>query len=210
VIKQAESLIKRVINYFSSKGSPFACFRISSLTQPKSFPYLLEQCGFQKKLEYEESVMVFKGRPLKDKLNPVVEIEEIEGEIDLFSEILITIFEMPVEWKKVIEEVILEFKRKGAKHYLGYVEGKPVGTISLASLMKTGNIFNVGTLREYRNRGIGTTLTLHAVMDSINIGNDLHTLQTEKGGNAERLYGKMGFEIDHTTSYFVKNLQDRK
>jgi len=53
--------------------------------------------------------------------------------------------------------------------------------------MKTGGIFIVGTLKEYRRRGVGTTLTVHVVMDSIKQGNNLHTLQAEKGGNAERL-----------------------
>lgn len=75
--------------------------------------------------------------------------------------------------------------------------------------MKTGGIFSVGTLKEYRRRGVGTTLTVHAVMDSIDEGNNLHTLQTAEGGYAERLYKKIGFVIDHTTSYFVKKFQGK-
>jgi ribosomal protein S18 acetylase RimI-like enzyme len=62
-------------------------------------------------------------------------------------------------------------------------------------------------LKEYRRRGIGTTLTSHAIMNSINEGNNLHTLQADKGGYAERLYEKIGFEIDHTASYFLKGFQ---
>jgi len=114
---------------------------------------------------------------------------------------------MPIEWKEGFDRLMLERKRKGGKCYLAYVEGKPVGICFFLSSMKTGGIFGVGTLKEYRKRGIGTTLTLHAVMDSINEGNDLHTLQAEKGGYAEQLYRKTGFEIDHTISYFVKKLQ---
>jgi hypothetical protein len=41
-------------------------------------------------------------------------------------------------------------------------------------------------------------------MESIKEGNDLHTLQTAKGGNAERLYKKVGFEVDHIVSWYVK------
>jgi len=202
---EAESLLSRVINYFSSKGFPFACFRISPLTHPRSFISLLEHYGFERKPEQEQSVMVFQGKLLEDKLNPAVKVKEIsEDEIDLFDRLLITSFEMPIEWKEVFDRINLEWMRKGARHYLAYVEGKPVGTTTLISLMKTGGVFNVGTLKEFRGRGIGTTLTLHAVMDSINGGNDFHTLQAEKGGNAERLYRKIGFEIDHTISYFVK------
>jgi len=205
---EAENLLNRVLNYFSSKRFPFACFRISPLTRPRSFTSLLEHHGFERKPEHEQSVMVFKGKLLEDRLNRAINVKEIsEDEIDLFDRLLITSFEMPIEWKEVFDKINLEWMRKGAKHYLAYVEGKPVGTTTLISLMKTGGIFNVGTLKEYRRRGIGTTLTVHALMDSIDERNDLHTLQATKGGNAERLYQKIGFQIDHTISYFVKKLQ---
>ena len=149
--------------------------------------------------------MVFKGKLLEDKLSPAVKVKEIsEDEIDLFVRLLITGFEMPIEWKKVFDKLILEWMQKGAKHYLAYVEGKPVGTTTLFSLKKTGGIFNVGTLKDYRRRGIGTTLTVHALKESIEEGNDLHTLQTTKGGNTEQLYKEIGFTIDHIISYFVK------
>ncbi len=149
--------------------------------------------------------MVFKGKEVKGKLTPKVKVKDIsESEIDLFNKLLVTMFEMPIEWKEGFDRLMLERIRKGGKCYLAYVEGKPVGTCGLLSSMKTGCIYGVGTLKEYRRRGIGTTLTLRAVMDSINEGNDLHTLQAEKGGYAERLYRKTGFEIDHTISYFVK------
>jgi predicted GNAT family acetyltransferase len=72
--------------------------------------------------------------------------------------------------------------------------------------MKTGGVFNVGTLRAYRRRGIGTALTAHAVMDSIKEGNTFHVLYTEKQGNPERVYRKIGFRTDHTVVWFVKHL----
>ena len=87
---------------------------------------------------------------------------------------------------------------------MAYAEGKPIGTTTLFSLMKTGCILNVGTLKEYRKHGIGTTLTVKALLDSVDEGNDLHTLQAAKGGDAERLYQRIGFEINHTVAYFVK------
>jgi ribosomal protein S18 acetylase RimI-like enzyme len=101
---------------------------------------------------------------------------------------------------------MVNWMREGGEYYLGYVEGKPAGTSLLFSLMKTGGIFSVGTLKEYRRRGIATTLTLHAVRRSIEKGNDLHTLQTAKGGAGEQLYKKIGFVTDHTASWYIKKL----
>lgn len=205
---EAENLLNRVTEYFLSRGSSYACFRISPLTRPSWFTSLLEDNGFEKKSE--QSVMVFKGKRLEDKLNPDVEVKEIsKSEIDVYNRLLLTSFEMPIEWKEGLDKLIRIWIRKEWKCYLAYVEAKPAGTCALVSSLKTGGIFNVGTLKEYRRRGIGTTLTVHALMDSMNEGNDLHTLQTEKGGNAERLYKKIGFAIDHTISYFVKKFQGK-
>ena len=132
--------------------------------------------------------------------------EVSESETDIYNKLMLSIFEMPIEWKRGVDRLIIEAMRKGAKCYLGYVEGKPVGISGLFSFVKTGGIFNVGTLVEYRRRGIGTTLTLRAVWDSTKEGNTLHMLHTGKGGDAERLYRKIGFEIDHTIAWFVKKL----
>jgi ribosomal protein S18 acetylase RimI-like enzyme len=76
----------------------------------------------------------------------------------------------------------------------------------LFSSRKTGCILNVSTLKEYRRLGIGTELTMHVLSDSFKEGNDLHTLQADKGGDAERLYRKIGFKVDHSVSFFVKKL----
>jgi GNAT superfamily N-acetyltransferase len=200
---EAEDFLKTVIKHFSSKKLPFVCFRVSPLTRPTSFISLLELHGFQR--SSEQSIMVFKGKPPEDKLNPDVEIKEIpENELGTFSSLVSTIFEDPTEWKKANHKVLLELMRKGARYYLAYAGGKPIGTATLISLAKTGGIFAVGTLKEYRKRGIGTTLTIKALLDSVDAGNNLHALAAEKGGDAERLYQRIGFETDHTVAFFIK------
>lgn len=207
--KEAEELLNRVTKYFLSKGSTYICFRTSPLTRPKTFTSLLENNGFERKLE--ESVMVFKGKQLEDKPNPDVKVKEIsEREIDIYAELFLTNFEMPIEWKKGLSRLAHNWIKQGWKCYLAYVKEKPVGTCLLSSLRRTGGIFNVGALKECRGRGIGTTLTVCALMDSINEGNSLHFLETVRGGNAERLYKKIGFEINHTISYFVKEIHGEK
>ena len=96
--------------------------------------------------------------------------------------------------------------KQGWKFYLANIEEKPVGTCLLSSLHKTGGIFNLGTLKEYRRRGIGTALKLRALVDSTDEGNVLHTLETEKGAESERLYKEIVFEIKHSISYFAKKI----
>ena len=201
---EAEDLLNRVMQHFLSKRAPHVYFRITPLTRPKSFASFLEEQGFLK--ESEDLIMVFKGEHLENKLNPKVKVKGIsENEIDVFENLLLTIFEMPIEWREGIK-LMLNMIQKRGKNYLAYFDGKPVGTCSLFSLNGTGGLFNIGTLKEYRRQGIATTLTAHALFDSISRGDDLQTLQTLKGEKAEQLYKEIGFEIDHMVSWFVKKL----
>jgi ribosomal protein S18 acetylase RimI-like enzyme len=201
---EAEDLLDRVTKYFQSAGSGVVRFRITPLTRPRTFASLLESHGFEKK--GEESIMVFKRGQLEQKLSNKVEVREIsESEVDVADRVASAAFQFPTEWKREFDNFMLGSMQKGGRYFVGYIDGKPVGTSFLHSLIKTGAVFMVGTLEEYRKRGVATTLTAHAVMESKKQGNDLHTLQTAKGG-AEKLYKEVGFEVDHAASWYVKKL----
>ena len=205
--EEAESLLNRVTRYFLSRGVLSFGFRVSPLTRPESFVSLLEDRGYKR--EDEDSVMVFKGERPKDGPDTGVDVREIEeSQTDVFGEVSVTAYEMPPEWTQGFSKMDLQRMRRGGRHYLAYVEGKAVGTCALISSMKTGGIFGVGTLREYRGRGVATAMTLRAVKDSLDDGNTLHTLQTEKDGYPERLYKRMGFETDHTVAFFAKTVKE--
>ena len=126
-----------------------------------------------------------------------------------FVKLLFTIFDMPLAWKPGFAKILIERKRKGGKLFLARVGGHPAGIGGLLFTMNTGLIYGLGTLQEYRRMGVGTALTLRAIEESIKEGNDLHTLQVEKGGYAERFYGRLGFKSDHIFSYFVKDNVER-
>ncbi|MHA2380392.1 MAG: GNAT family N-acetyltransferase [Candidatus Thorarchaeota archaeon] len=98
--------------------------------------------------------------------------------------------------------------RIGVRCYLAYLDKEPVGTCALFSSVKTGEIFAVGTLEDHRGGAVGTTLTLHAIKDSIKEGNDLHTIRAEKGGYPEGLYKRLGFKADHTISFLVRRFNE--
>jgi GNAT superfamily N-acetyltransferase len=201
-----DSLLRAVTDYFLSKGVPTFSFRVSPLTRPKSFVNLLNDHGFG--MQDEDSVMVFRGELPGEGRDNAVDIREIEeGDIDVFSRVSVMAYEMPSEWKEGFDTLFRHRMRAGGRHYLAHVDGVPVGTCALISSMKTGGIFSVGTLERYRRKGVGTAMTLRAVRDSIDEGNTLHTLQAEKGGYAEQIYRKMGFETDCTIAYFAKTVK---
>ena len=202
---EAEDLLNRVTKHFQTAGSSVVRFRITPLTCPRTFASFLESHGFER--EGEESIMVFKEGRLEEKLNRQVDVRRIsESEVDVGNRIMLDVFEFPSVLKEEFAKFLLSWMQKKGRFFVGYVGGKPVGTSFLFSLMKIGGIFSVGTLSEFRKRGIGTTLTVHAVLESIKEGNDLHTLQTARGGDAEKLYKKIGFGVDHTISWYIKKL----
>lgn len=144
--------------------------------------------------------MVFKGRRLDDKLNPDVKVKEIsKREMDIWSRLLTTLFDMPNDLREQLDKLLLTWLKKGlkkgARFYLAYVKGKPVGTCTLFSLERSGGIFNVGTLKEYRRRGVGTTLTLTAVSDSINEGNGFIHCRPPKEEMQNDSTGKLGLSL---------------
>jgi GNAT superfamily N-acetyltransferase len=113
---EVEDLLNKVTGHFLSRGSPFVYFRISPLTRPRTFGSFLENHEFER--ESEDSVMVFNGKQVEDKLNPEVTVEKIsESEIETYSKLILTIFEMPVDWKKGLNKLLFEWIRKNAKLY---------------------------------------------------------------------------------------------
>ncbi|MCW4005554.1 MAG: GNAT family N-acetyltransferase [Candidatus Bathyarchaeota archaeon] len=197
-------LLEEVEEYFRLKGMSYACFRVSPLT-PNSFVSLLQQAGFEPK--GEQAVMVLQTKTLPKETDNGFTVKRVttDAEIEVFNNLLVSIFQMPPEWKSGFDDFTRDCLQNGWTFYLSYLQEKPVGTCALFSSKGIGGIFDVGTLITCRNRGIGTALTIQALKDSIAKGNKIHTLQTEKNSNAQKLYEKLGFTTDHTVQYYTKD-----
>lgn len=203
---RAEELLGEVTNFFSSRNFPYTCFRLTLLTRPRSFATLLEDRGFEAQLEM--SAMVYRRKQISLDQDPALTVNEVaERDLEPFVELLFAIFDMPVEWKAGFGRLFLSRIRKGGRLFLACIGRNPVGISGLLSAMNAGLIYGVGTLKEYRGKGVGTALTMHAVGESVKEGNNLHSLQAELGGYAEKFYGRLGFEADHTISYLVRHNQ---
>ena len=203
---EINDLLKGLSEFFISKKVPFISFMIEPFNHPKFLLSFLKSQGFRE--EIRQSVMVFKGVISEENFNSEIQIKQIsENEIDLFNKLLIRIYEMPSEWKSSFDQLTLERLRRGVKCYLAYHKGSPVGTCGLFSSRRTGEIFAVGTLEEYRGIGIASSMVLFAIRDSINMNNDLHTLRADVDDYPEKIYKKLGFKVDHLTSFFTKNIE---
>ncbi len=97
---------------------------------------------------------------------------------------------------RTIEEHMFQliYEHSEATHfYLAKVAGKAVSTLLSFVRDNTVGIYAVSTLEDYRNQGISSALTYHALADAKNYDCDLATLQATKMG--EGVYRKIGFKV---------------
>jgi ribosomal protein S18 acetylase RimI-like enzyme len=201
------TLITEIEELFRSKQVPFSCFRLTPLTQPATFASLLQDKDY--KVEGgKQSVMIRPQTNIPKSQSSPVQIRTVanDSDVDLFGQLMTQIFEMPPQWKASFDQFTKDCIAGGWQFYRAYLEGKAVGTCALFCSGGFGGIFDVGTLPECRGQGIGSALTLRAIADSVASGNGVLTLQAETGGNAERLYQKLGFTTDHTVQFYIKQV----
>ena len=85
--------------------------------------------------------------------------------------------------------------------YLGRLDTRPAGTCDLFEWARWGRIDSVVTRPDLRKRGVATTLIARAVTDSLTSSNSQTYLFTEPGGDAERLYRRLGFVAWHMNPF---------
>lgn len=205
---ETDKLIADVVTYYESIGLK-PCFGVSPATRPPNFADSLLGSGF--KLVLEEDAMVLEGESGNFKAVPDVNVVSSDGNLlDVWTDVNMKGFGIPV----VLRDAFLDmFRRasqyKGTKSYLGYFQGKPAGVCGLVSFNNVGGIFSVGTVPEYRRKGVATALLQRAITDSLSIGNNLLYLITTKGSDAERLYTSLGFQVAYAHQRYELQLQKR-
>lgn len=199
-----EYVVDEVIDFFTSRSFPYAYFRVSPCSHPETLVPTLEDRGFKE--QWEESIMIFEGEPKID-LSIGLEINTIsKQELAMWIDVAAEVFGVPSSEKEGYYEYVLEHLKRGGRCFLASLEGEPVGTSMLYSMNRVGSIFTVGTLTNYRRRGVGTAVTMHSVLQSMDDGNKIHTLQVGEGEYAEQLYQKLGFKTDHRITWYMKRL----
>jgi predicted GNAT family acetyltransferase len=89
--------------------------------------------------------------------------------------------------------------------YLAYVEGAPAATSTLFVNDRVAGIYYVGTLAQYRKRGLGAAVTRRCVTDGVRAGCDIASLQASPMGLP--VYERMGFRhVGYYRSYIPQEV----
>lgn len=80
-----------------------------------------------------------------------------------------------------------------ALHFLGLIDGQPVGALTLIHDGRVGGVYNVGTFPAHRGQGVATALLNHTLSVAHALRLERLILQTLHHGPAQPIYERVGF-----------------
>jgi len=183
-------------------------------------PSAADQIGQLEKLGYVESsgfsYMMFRGsvESWKTLLELGIEKAATPAQAADFTHVQAAAFigpELYAQWYPWLHSWNLKnYRSEDQGLYVGYIEGKAVGTCM--SLIHDGvaGLYAVGTLAEYRKLGIAGALMKQAVLDAHSRGCEAVTLQVVTGSYAESFYEKLGFKTEFKVRIYKRGLCSKK
>lgn len=191
--------ISQIERYFKPRGRPYSLMTLDGLV-PQAAQLLLPF----NYVEYDSMpAMWLEGEPAPQPgPSPEVWITQVDTPVPLaaFRRILSSVFFLSInEVNLVLGERTLEIEH--VRHYLAWVGNTPVGTASLVLSNGVAGVWNVGTLSEYRHRGVAATLMHHILREARSIGYEASMLLASNEG--QPLYDRLGYKTLSHVRVFV-------
>lgn len=202
---EARAHLARDRQFFYEKKLPF-CWWVDSAAEPAGLGKLLEEEGLQSPGPYVSVVtdlLDLKGRPI---VRPDIEVREVfEPEsFAIFMEVLREVFRLSDGVVDPYSEVL--FGRCGPgrpwHHYVGYLDGQPVGATSLFLTGQMGLLLHGAVTPPHRRRGVATAVIDRALRDALALGATHCGGMLMAGQQARPLLNRFGFtECGEITPY---------
>jgi GNAT superfamily N-acetyltransferase len=202
---QTEKKVDEILSMYRQRKLPVYWY-VSPATSPKDLPRILKSKKMMHIDTYSFMSMDLNRLPSK-RINDRIQIKQVDN-IDALRE-WIRLYVVCFELAGAVENEMLEYHSGlfldssiPACHYIGYLNGKPVGTSSVFYSSGIAGIYNIVTAPEARNIGIGYDLTLTALAKAKDEGFRYATLQATKLG--EPVYRRLGFDSYGKAECFVE------
>lgn len=195
---ESTNLVLQADEFFAERGVPWSAVLSSARHGPDWHSGLLN-FGFT----YSSALDILArppGHVLEGDHPPVRHVRK--DELGLFTELLIEVFHMPRRFYPALHDMSAAWRDNGATLYFGLDdEDEPVATALLAPMEGIAGIYNVGTRRQHRKKGLARALMAQAFEDCQDA--DIVTLQVAPGSIAEHFYLRMGFEPVHAWRFYT-------
>jgi len=193
--EEIETEISKAVSWFEQREAPYFFWWTDSQSQPANLVEHLLKRGFDGNLEGDPGMAI--------DLHTLKEVRSLDGftivqavdqtTLEDWREVFATAFEMPLSGAQAWVDATLSAGGENApwQIYVGYLEGTPVATSILFKGAGVAGIYGVGTLREARNKGIGTAITMKPLLDARSQGFRFAVLFATRMGYP--VYEKIGF-----------------
>jgi GNAT superfamily N-acetyltransferase len=190
--------LSAIHGYFAARRRPYALVTLDELVPDAS--------ARLSRLNYSEfnysPTMWLQGATHRWQASPQgLHIAQVETASDLvaFRSILSQVFAISAsEVNIVLGDRVLELP--SVRHYLAKLGSIPIATTSLVLSGPMAGIWNVGTLAEYRRRGVAAELMHHAVSEALTFGYTSSMLLATFTGLP--LYERLGYRTVSTVRMF--------
>ena len=204
-----EEQVDEVIGFFQQRGIPFA-WTTGPSTRPLDLGRVLEACGIEHLVDLAGMAL-----DLNELTGPEIPgglvARDVRTRDDLraWAQAFRQGFGLPDGTEADIAELIgAAWEASGGKwrHYVGTVDGAPVGSSSMYLDQGVAGIYFVGTVPAARRRGIGTWMTFLALRDARSVGTRWSILHASPVGRG--VYARLGFQEYCTLSAYMFGLGD--
>ena len=194
-----DSMIDSALVHFRERD--FDCaFTLSPLDRPADLAERLKRRGFAFELQ---AVAMRCDRDVRPFVSKSIEVEELEPRrYGVWSDIMCRSFDFP-DSVGALGRKVLDIPE--VRFYLAYVDREPAGTALLYTRFGLGCVDFIGTLPQYRRRGVASAVTARAVADSQAMGNRWTGFEVAAGSAAERVYTRIGFRPVHNRPRYVRS-----
>jgi len=197
-------LIEHANGFYQDMGAPPA-FQLDLETTPTDLPQSLLDAGYIKQTEEVWMLCPLSDAPLDappahvtiEQVTPASPDFLIQAYIDSYN----ISFRAPAHVHRGFGDSFRGvLSHPAGLHYVGLLDGKPAGALSLFYEAELGGVYNVGTFPAYRGQGVASALLLNLLAVARQLGLQQLMLQTLHHGPAQPIYERTGF---HT--HFVRN-----
>jgi GNAT superfamily N-acetyltransferase len=132
------------------------------------------------------------------------EVDDDVSALEVATRIALMTNGLPVEAVPPFIEALARFpERTRVRTFLATVDGAAASTCTLLDWAGVIGLYNVGTLEEFRGRGLGREVSLAALEAGRSTGHRLGVLQASSAG--EPIYRRLGFEETCRFAFAVRD-----